>query len=89
MYQLVRLAHTGGMDTETILRVSTRDAPRWDGTDEITSEAIGVACPSCPAQAEELCRNSFTGRPTRIPHPRRHRRALGLDVPPEPPTLGS
>lgn len=73
---------------ETYMRVSAKEAPNRDGTDEITSEAIDVRCPSCPAQANELCRNALTGRATRIPHPRRHRRALGLDVPAEPPALG-
>lgn len=73
---------------ETILRVSNQEA-RYDGTDEITSEAIGERCPSCNAQPNQLCVNSLTGRTTRIPHPRRHRRALGLDVPSEPPVLGS
>ncbi len=70
--------------TETVLRVSTTEALTYAGTDEILSEAIGVRCPDCHAAPNEPCTNSFTGRPTRIPHPRRHRAATA-----EPPTLGS
>ena len=68
---------------ETSTRVSTMEA-RYCGTDEILSEAIDVRCPDCHAAPNEPCTNSFTGRPTRIPHPRRHRAATV-----EPPMLGS
>lgn len=79
------------MDTETILRVSTREAPDRDGTLGVTSEAIDERCTACNAQPLELCRNGYTGRATRIPHTARTKRAQrrrqGLPV--DPPPIGS
>lgn len=60
---------------ETYWGVS-RKTHRRDGTDEIASEADNEDCPDCPAHAGQLCVNSYTGHPTRIPHPRRHVKAL-------------
>lgn len=67
------------------MRVSTRDAPNWDGTLELASERDEHVCtyPGCNAGPGELCRNPITGRPSRVPH-MLHRRP-----PAEPPALGS
>lgn len=68
---------------ETILRVSTKEAQRWDKTLELASERDEHTCTYCGAGPTELCHNPLTGRPARVPHVL-HRRA-----PSEPPVLGS
>lgn len=77
---------------ETYLYVSTQDAPSWNGTREVESEADAATCPDCHAGPGELCRNlvSGYGHPP-IPHPKRTKLAQrlrqGISV--DPPVLGS
>lgn len=70
---------------ETILRVSAREAPRWDGTLGLASERDEHVCtyPGCGAGPGQLCRNPITGRASRVPH-MLHRKPAA-----EPPMLGS
>jgi hypothetical protein len=70
---------------ETILRVSAKEAPRWDRTLELASERDEHVCtyPGCGAGPGELCRNPITGRASRVPH------VLHRGPRSEPPALGS
>lgn len=70
---------------ETYLRVSAREAHRWDGTLELASERDEHVCtyPGCGAGPGQLCVNPITGRPARVPHVL-HRKPAA-----EPPAIGS